>query len=138
MEANRVVTEWKGDMSFESIVNEHALRMDADESFGGHDTAPRPKPLLLAALAGCTGMDVVSLLKKMKIQYDSFLLDISGELTEEHPKHYHKIHIIYLFQGTDLDLELINKAITLSQEKYCGVSAMLRKAATLSYEIKIN
>lgn len=80
-------------------------------------------------------MDVVSLLAKMRVNFDAFDIDVSGELTEEHPKYYHKIHVIYRFRGEQIDRGKVEKAVALSQEKYCGVSAMLRKAADLSYEI---
>ncbi len=128
---------WNELMSFESKVNNHLITLDADEKVGGKDLGPRPKPLLLLALAGCTGMDVISILKKMRVQPESFTVNVEGEQTDSHPKYYHKIHIIYTFTGSDLPPDKIEKAVTLSQENYCGVSAMLRKAATLTHEIVI-
>lgn len=122
-------------MSFETELNGHKIVIDADESVGGEDKGPRPKPMLLYSLAGCTGMDVVSLLKKMRVDYDSFKIRVTGELTEEHPKHYHKIHLIYQFKGDNIDRKKVEKAVSKSQDKYCGVSYMLSKAADLSYEI---
>lgn len=137
MEQHTVITEWTGDMAFESQVNSHHVKMDADEKFGGKNTGPRPKPLLLSSLAGCTGMDVVSLLNKMRVNYQAFQIEVLGELTAEHPKYYHKIHIKYQFKGSDLPIPSLKKAIDLSQDKYCGVSAMLKKAADITYEIQI-
>jgi putative redox protein len=99
---------------------------------------PRPKPLLLSALAGCTGMDVVAILKKMQVQFDSFSMNVNGELTEEHPRIFDKINIVYQFTGKDLPLDKIKKAVELSQEKYCGISAMLGKAAEITYEVELN
>ena len=83
-------------------------------------------------------MDVVSILKKMKVEPEYFNIRIEADLTEEHPKVYSKVHIIYEFKGKDLEREKLQKAIELSQEKYCGVSAMYRKAMEVSYEIVIN
>ena len=124
-------------MTFETNVNNHRLILDADSSVGGNDSGPRPKPLLLASLGGCTGMDVVSMLKKMRVDLEYFNMVIQADQTEEHPKVYNKIHIIYEFRGKDLQLEKLQKAVDLSQERYCGVSAMLKKALDLTYEILI-
>ncbi len=134
---NKVVTEWKGDMAFDATVSGHHVMMDASEDVGGKDSGARPKQLMLAALAGCTGMDVVSILKKMKIEPEEFKIDVEGNLTEEHPKHYNKMHITYTFKGNNLDVEKIRKAIELSQEKYCGVSAVYQKTMPVTYEIVI-
>ncbi len=104
---------------------------------GGKDLGPRPKPLILVALAGCTGMDVIAILKKMKVNPDYFNVDVKGEVTEEHPKQFSSMHIVYEFRGKDLPLDKLQKAIDLSQEKYCGVSAMLKKAMPITSEIRI-
>ncbi|HBH47550.1 MAG TPA: osmotically inducible protein C, partial [Bacteroidales bacterium] len=115
----------------------HSLQADAKKEFGGEGKGPRPKPLMLFALAGCTGMDVVSILAKMRVEVELFDIDIEAEMTEEHPKVYSKMHIIYKFSGKDLPMDKLEKAINLSQERYCGVSAMYRKAMDLTHEIKI-
>jgi len=122
-------------MSFDAIVNGHVIPLDAEASVGGQDQGPRPKPLILVALAGCTGMDVVSILNKMRVELEDFKVDVSGELTDEHPKYFNKIHITYSFKGKDLPMDKLEKAINLSQERYCGVSAMLIKVAELTHEI---
>jgi len=128
---------WKEGMAFESEVSGHKILMDADESVGGEDKGPRPKPLLLASLAGCSGMDVVSILKKMQQPHTYFNIDVEAELTEEHPKHYSSIKVIYEFKKSDnLDEKKVEKAVNLSQERYCGVSALLKKAITVDYEIR--
>jgi putative redox protein len=132
-----VKTRWLNNMTFESKVGDHTIMMDAGPKVGGNNQGSRPKPLLLTSLAGCTGMDVVSLLKKMRVDFKDLQIDVQGELTEEHPKFYHKIHIIYILKGTDIDRAKVEKAVQLSQDKYCGVSAMLRKAAEITYEIRI-
>lgn len=133
----KVNVNWSGNMAFEAEVNGFKMALDADEKVGGANTGPRPKPLILVALGGCTGMDVVSILDKMRIKPDYFNVEVSGEMTEEHPKYYNKIHIRYIFRGNDLPMEKLEKAVTLSQEKYCGVSEMLRKAAQITHEIII-
>lgn len=129
-------TKWKGDMAFEMELNGHSVKMDAMEKFGGKDYGPRPKPLIISAVTGCTGMDVVSILNKMRVDFDSFNIDVETEMTEEHPKTYTKLHLIYRFKGTDLPVKKVEKAVKLSQEKYCGVIALLKKGLELTYEIK--
>lgn len=129
---------WIEGMSFESEVNGHKITIDADETVGGENKGPRPKPLMLLSLAGCTGMDVVSILKKMRVELDNFEIEVETEMTEEHPKHYNKINVIYKFWGKDLPLDKLEKAVNLSDERYCGVSAVYKKAIEMTNEIKIN
>lgn len=135
MGATTVDVKWKKNMAFDAEVNGHIIPLDADERVGGENHGARPKPLTLVALGGCTGMDVVSMLGKMRVQFDDLNVNVSGELTTEHPKYFHKIHIVYTFKGTDLPLEKIEKAINLSQDRYCGVTAMLDKVAEITFEI---
>ncbi|PKP54202.1 MAG: osmotically inducible protein C [Bacteroidetes bacterium HGW-Bacteroidetes-1] len=134
---NKVDVTWTGDMSFEADVNGFKLIIDADETVGGHNAGPRPKPLTLASLGGCTGMDVVSILKKMRVEPSWFNVEVEGELTEEHPKYYHKIHLTYMFKGENLDVEKLEKAVSLSQERYCGVSELLKKGAEITSKIVV-
>lgn len=125
-------------MKFDTEVNGHHFMMDSSLTNDGEDTGPRPKPLMLAALAGCTGMDVVSLLKKMRQDIEFFNVKVEGDTDDQHPNPFVKMHIIYEFRGKDLDIEKIEKAISLSMERYCGVSAVYRKAQVeLSHEIRI-
>ncbi len=129
---------WIENMSFETELNGHKLIIDAAPENGGNNKGPRPKALMLLALAGCTGMDVVSILKKMKVNYEKFSIEVQADLTEEHPMHYVKMHVIYKVWGKDLPLDKIEKAVSLSDEKYCGVSAAYKKAMELTHEIQIN
>ena len=129
--------QWKSEMAFKASVNDHEIMLDLGEDAGGKDQGPRPKPLLLVSLGGCTGMDVISILKKMRIEPDYFNVQVTGEVTEDHPKHFTKIHLIYEFKGKDLPLDKLQKAIDLSQEKYCGISFTLKKVVELTSEIKI-
>ena len=129
---------WLEGMAFESEVNGHKIVLDAVESVGGKDRGPRPKPLMLLALAGCTGMDVVSILKKMRVELDDFSVEVEANLTEEHPKQYDEMKVIYKFWGKDLPMEKLEKAVNLSDERYCGVSAVYKKALNMSHEIQVN
>lgn len=133
--SHTVKCTWKGKMAFEADIMGHKIIIDAGENAGGENRGPIPKPLLLAALAGCTGMDVASLLKKMRVEIKDFNLQVNGDLSEEHPKYYTRIHLVYEFRGRDLDKDKIEKAVKLSQEKYCGVNYMLKKATEMDYEI---
>jgi putative redox protein len=132
------VLSWNGDMSFDVELQGHWFSVDANEEFGGKNRGPRPKSLLLSGLGGCTGMDVVSLLKKMKMPFDGFSLEVEGEAAEEHPKSYTTITIKYIFKGDKLDPDKIKKAIDLSLQKYCGVYAMLSKTAQISHQVILN
>lgn len=137
MSRDTVITSWKNNLAFEAEINGHKLVLDAANENGGTNLGPRPKPLLLASLGGCTGMDVISLLKKMRVEVESFRVIVSGDITEEHPKHFRSMHIIYEFSGKDLPIEKLTKAVELSEQKYCGVSATLKKALEITTEIRI-
>ena len=138
MKKHLVKTSWKENLQFESEVNGHKLLIDGPPQAGGEDKGPRPKPLMLASLAGCTAMDVISMLKKMRVEVTDFQVDVEGDLTEDVPAHYTKMHVIYSFAGKDLPMDKLEKAIELSREKYCGVSYMYKKAGIeLTYEIKL-
>jgi len=127
----------KSAMRFEVEVDGHRFYIDADEKAGGTGGGPRPKPLLLSALAGCTAMDVIAILRKMKHEPESFQVEAEGRVTDDHPKIFKSLHLRYIFKGPNLDQAKIQKAVNLSLEKYCGVSAMLKKAAAFSHEIII-
>ena len=101
------------------------------------DRGPRPKPFMLLSLGGCTGIDVISILKKMRVDVDEFNVRVEGELTEEHPKHFVKIHVVYEFTGKDLPMDKLKKAVELSEERYCGVSAVYKKVIEMTSEIKV-
>ncbi len=125
-------------MEFDAELNGHHFIIDADASSGGEDKGPRPKGLLLSGLAGCTGMDVVSILKKMKVENYNLTIEIDAEMTQEHPKIYHTIFLDYSFEGKNLPEDKLKRAVELSETKYCGVSAMLRKAAEIKSRILLN
>ena len=133
-----VTTKWLENMVFEADVKGHKIMLDAEPYVGGENRGAPPKPLMLIALGGCTAMDVISILKKMRVDIDKFNVKIEGELTEEHPKHFNKIHVTYEFTGSNLHIDKLQKAINLSEERYCGVSALYKKAINLTSEIRIN
>jgi putative redox protein len=123
-------------MAFRILQDGHEFTLDSSTDFGGSDSGPRPKGLLLSALMGCSGMDVVSILGKMRVTGFEFEMEASAGTTEEHPVVFSGIRLVYIFRGRDLPREKIERAVRLSQEKYCGVSEMLRKAAPLDWEIR--
>jgi len=132
-----VIVSWIDDLAFETKVNGHRIILDAEDNVGGKDRGPRPKPLMMVSLAGCTGMDVISILKKMRVVVRKFNVKVNAEVTEEHPKHYSKMHLIYEFWGKGLQMDKLEKAVKLSQERYCGVSYLYRKIMDFTYEIKV-
>jgi putative redox protein len=132
-----VTVQHRENMSFTVSINGHELILDASLKSGGNNLGPRPKSLMLAALAGCTGMDVVSILKKMHVEFEDFSVKAEGNITEEHPMHFDHMHIIYIIKGKEIPAEKVNKAIELSQEKYCGVSYNYRQAMKITHELII-
>jgi putative redox protein len=130
-------TEWKGDLAFEADVNGHKVMMDAPVEGGGHNLGAGSKKLMLVALSGCTGMDVVSILKKMRVDIEKCDIEVQGDVTDENPKQYFKMHVIYEFTGKDLPLDKLEKAVKMSEESYCGVEALYRKAIEVTSEIRI-
>jgi len=132
-----VNTRWLSNMAFEADVDGHKIVIDADPHVGGENRGLRPKPFMLAALGGCTAMDVISILKKMRVDVESFNVKVEGDLTEEFPKHFFKMHVIYEFTGKDLPMDKLKKAVELSEERYCGVSAVYKKTMEITSEIKV-
>lgn len=130
-------TEWKGDMTFEADINGYKVVMDAPVEAGGHGSGTGPKRLMLVALSGCTGMDVVSILKKMRVDIEKCNIEVQGDVTDENPKQYFKMHVIYEFTGKNLPVDKLEKAVKMSEETYCGVEALYRKAIEVTSEIRI-
>ena len=128
---------WNGKMSFTADLDGHKVTVDSAPEFGGENKGPGPKTLLMVSLAGCTGMDIVSLLEKMRVNFKTFNIKVEGDVAEEHPKKYNELKIIYELTGDSIDLEKVDKAAKLSEEKYCGVWATLKPGVKMSYEIRI-
>lgn len=115
----------------------HWITMDGPESFGGSDAGIRPKELILLSLAGCTGSDIVAILQKKKVKLDDFEMNITAEMADEHPQVYTKIHLEFVFYGKALQEKDVERAIELSQTKYCSVTHMLKKAVEITHSYKI-
>jgi putative redox protein len=132
---NHISTKWLGNMAFESNnPSGHSVKIDIAEEDGGDGSGLRPKALMLSSLAGCSGLDVASLFKKMKLEVDEFHIETIANLTDIHPMFYDKVVIEYHFHGSNLKEDKLRKAVDLSVETYCGVMEMFRQFAEL--EIK--
>jgi putative redox protein len=128
--------KWIEDLKFDALQNGKTIRIEANED-EATSTGVRPKALMLTALAGCTAIDVVDLLQKMRVQFSDFGIKVSGDLTTEPPTTYHTITLTYLVKlNDDNDRSKVERAVNLSQEKYCGVSAMIKKFADLKVAIE--
>ena|SRR6476619_739462 len=126
----KTTTTWKTAHAFNSAQHESTIQIDGATGFS-------PKALLLTGLAGCTGIDVVDILEKMRIPFASLEIDAEAEQTDEHPRVFKTIHLTYKLKTEEDYREKIQKAIDLSLEKYCGVAAMLKKNSRIEYEIRI-
>ncbi len=111
--------------------------MDADDASGGHNAGFRPMELLLVGFGGCTGMDVISILRKKRQDVSGLEMNVKGEKTEDYPKIYSKVHIEYVVSGKNIQQDAVERAITLSLTKYCSVGATLAKAGTITHSYRI-
>ena len=132
-----IKTTWLNDLSFEAEVDGHKIYLDTSLEHGGKNTGPRPKPLMMVALAGCTGMDVAAILQKMRVEVDSLTVEVEGDMTEDHPKRFEGMKVIFRVKGKNIELKQVEKAVNLSKTKYCGVSANYTKAFPIDHEIII-
>jgi len=135
---HEVETQWMGKMQFNALVNGHTIVMDAPERVGGEDHGPIPKPFVLSALSGCTGMDVAGLLNKAGKLPEDLNIRVTGEISKRPPIEYVSIHVLYEFKGDDANQEAALQAVTDSQEKFCGVSHMLKKIMPVTWEVQYN
>lgn len=138
MAQHEVETQWMGKMQFNSLVNGHTIIMDAPERVGGEDNGPIPKPFILTALSGCTGMDIAAILRKEETVLQDINIKVTGQLSKQQPVQYVSIHLMYEFKGDAVLKDAVMNAVTTSQEKYCGVSSMLKKALPVTWEIYFN
>lgn len=135
---HEIETQWMGKMQFNALINGHTIVMDAPERVGGEDQGPIPKPFVLSALSGCTGMDIVAILRKADKQVDDFTMNVVGELSKSAPMQYIAIHVKYDFKGPAENQEAALNAVNDSQNKYCGVSDMLKKVMPVTWEVSYN
>jgi len=138
MAQHETITQWMGKMQFNSLVNGHTIIMDAPERVGGEDHGPIPKPFILTALSGCTGMDVIAVLRKNGKAVKGLDIIVTGELSKQAPIEYTSIHVNYEFEGDAGDRDAALEAVTVSQEKLCGVSHMLKKILPVTWEVNYN
>lgn len=129
----RTTTKWIANHLFESEHDGNKISMDGDKK-KGHG----PKALLLSGLAGCSGIDVVDILEKMRIVFEDFRIEVETTQTEEHPKVFKDIHITFRMKTDPANEDKVKKAIELSLDKYCGVSAMLKKNSSIQYKLEIS
>lgn len=134
-----ITVEWRPPKRFEGIVENGArFVMDARLESGGAGAGPTPMETVLAALAGCTGIDVVGILEKMRAGLEGLTISVSAERALEHPRVFTKIHLRYTVWGKGLAREQVERAVMLSKEKYCSVSAMLSRTAALTHELVLS
>ena len=127
----KTTTTWKSGQAFDSLQNNAKIEIDAKAGFS-------PKALLLSGLAGCSGIDVVDILEKMRVPFADLIIEAEAEQTDEHPRVFRNIHLNFILKTGKENREKIQKAIDLSLEKYCGVAAMLKKNSKIDYTIIIN
>lgn len=135
---HEIETQWMGKMQFNALVNGHTIVMDAPERVGGEDLGPIPKPFILTALSGCTGMDIAAILRKAGKEVSDFSIKVSGEISKQVPIEYVAMHLVYDFTGPAENKDAALQAVTDSQEKYCGVSHMLKKIMPVTWEVNYN
>ncbi len=129
---------WRSAMAFDATADAFGLPLDAAHEAGGEDHGPRPKTLVLTALCGCTAMDVVAILRKMRVSFEGFAVSAKAVLSDKHPKVFTQIALRYDFTGPALPLDKLERAVRLSLDSYCGVAAMLRMTAAIDHAIYVN
>jgi putative redox protein len=115
----------------------HWVMMDGPSEFGGSNAGTRPKELLLLALGGCTASDVISILLKKRVLLEGFEIHVTADQRDEHPQVFTRIHLEYVVRGSDIRPQDVERAIELSESKYCSVSAMLRPAVPITWSYRI-
>ena len=134
----KTITKWVDALAFDATADTgHTVRIDTSIEGGGLGSGMNPKKMLLGALNACSGMDVVDILTKMKVAFNKLEIEAEAEQTEEHPKVFKSIQMVYRIDAGKDDLDKVTRAVSLSQEKYCGVSAMLAKHCEITYTIEL-
>jgi len=126
---------FKGGMNFTADINGHKIEIDTDEAHGGKNLGTRPKAMMLASLAGCTGLDIVGILNKMRVNFSDYSIKVDGHLTEGDAAIYDEVTVIHTIKVDKVCEPQVKKAVSLSQEKYCGVTKMFEAFAKVSYKI---
>lgn len=137
METHESEVKWVNGLKFDAVQNGHTFRIDGTHEPGAPTTGVRPKALILSSLAGCTGIDIVEMLQKMRVPFSDFSMKVIGNLTESSPKTYHTVTLVYSIKlAHEEDRAKMERAVHLSQDRYCGVGAMIKKFADLKVEIR--
>ncbi len=129
---------WKNKMAFDAENRGIKSQMDSADSVTGQNYGPTPKELVLNGIAGCSGIDVVSILTKMRSMPESFVVDVHADKTDTTPSYFKNVHLIYRFKGQEIHNEKVIKAVDLSMTKYCGVSYMIAKSCKITFDIEVN
>ena len=137
MATNTVITNWKNGTTEFECIGPSGVKTVLGTSLEKNKIAS-PKAMMLSSLAVCSGLDIIAILNKMRVELDNFKINTIASLTEEHPKYYDEVKVQYQFFGKDLDKEKIKKAVNLSVTRYCGVMEMFRGFSKLKTEIKYN
>lgn len=135
---HEIESTWMGKMQFNALVQGHTIIMDAPERVGGENLGPIPKPFILSALSGCTGMDVIALLRKEGKVLHHFNIKVSGEISKHPPIEYVAVHLVYEMKGNPEDMEAALNAVRVSQGKICGISHMLKKIIPVTWVVMFN
>jgi len=129
---------YTGGMQFVASADSgHAVVMDADAEVGGSNTGSRPMELLLMGIGGCSGMDIISILKKKKQQVTGLEANVSGTMADNYPHKYTEISIEFIVRGKAVSEEAVKRAVQLSMDKYCSVKATLEGSAKIAFSYKI-
>lgn len=135
--AKSVSVSWIGDMTFDAVMGGHHVILDVPAP-AGHDRGPSPTLLLLAGVAGCTAIDVVSILKKARQPLEHLTVRAEGVRVEGHPRRFERITVTYEVTGPGLDPKAVQRAVDLSEEKYCSVAATVREHTDIVTVVQIN
>ena len=138
MDTNTVITNWKNGTTEFECINPNGVPTILGTSSEGEEKIASPKAIMLGSLAVCSGLDVIAILKKMRVEFDDFKINTTASLTDEHPRYYDEVTVEYHFFGKDLDKEKIEKSVDLSVTRYCGVMEMFRRFSKVNIEIKYN
>jgi putative redox protein len=130
--------QWHSGQQFKGMSDQHQIAIDTSVSSGGTDTGMNPKQLLLASVCGCTGMDIIGMLEKMRVPFTRLEISADAEQTTDHPKVFISIHLTYRCDVSEADKDKLMKAIELSQTRYCGVSIMLKKHCPVTYQVELS
>jgi len=133
----KTITQWQQDLAFETQFEGHSVNMNGGSDASGLRLGFSPKAMLLSGLAGCSGIDVVEILKKMKIEFSELTITTEAEQTVEHPKVFLDITIVYAIKTAPENLDKVERAVALSLDKYCGVSAMLKKNSAIIARVQL-